>query len=516
MSRVIQAEVICEVIRANWMLSNREIAKRANCTHRTIAKYRKELEKSCEIGERLEVPTILQASLDEVGTFEIQPTPENCGILYEPIRDDDPEFLRLVRDIAKNGILEPIVTSADGYILSGHRRHKAAKKLNMRTVPVRVRDDVRYEDDRDRFVQLLVSYNSQRVKSTDTMIREGIATMSGSTRQAVRKYRRDAASIDGVEVIELYGEKKRSKIREKISLFNAIKRTIYEHEECWPLSDRKVFYLLLNIEGLLRNDVRKTPFVNDEKCYNDVTDMITRMRLDGSIPFDSIGDETRPVVQWDTHRSVQTFVDKELRDLFSGYYRDLLQSQPNHIELLVEKNTVASSLRGIAAKYTLPMTSGRGYSSLPPRKVMVDRFRKSGREKLVIVVVTDCDPEGFDIPNSFGLSLRDDFELSGDELVIVKAALTYEQSQQLDLHQGQLAKEDSSRFPRYQELFGDRCWELEAVPTEALREMVEDTIRGVLDIDAFEQEVEREEEEQSELDDYRERVRELLNEGLGE
>jgi len=53
MSRVTQAEVICEVIRANWMLSNREIAKRANCTHRTIAKYRTEPEKSCEIGERL-------------------------------------------------------------------------------------------------------------------------------------------------------------------------------------------------------------------------------------------------------------------------------------------------------------------------------------------------------------------------------------------------------------------------------------------------------------------------------
>ncbi len=515
LSRAMEAVRICNTIRSSWMLSDRAIAELADCTHRTVAKYRAQLENDCEIGERSKVPTIASASLHEVGTFEIQPAPENFGLLYDPVRDDDSEFVRLVRDIAKNGILEPLVVSADGFILSGHRRHEAAKKLGIKKVPVRVQSGVRYEDDRDRFVQLLVSFNSQRVKTTNTMVREGIATMNGNARQAVRSYRRDASHINGVEVVELRGEKKRSRIREKISLLNAIKQVVYENESEWPISDRKVNYLLLNITGLLRNDVLKTPFLNNEKCYNDVTDMITRMRLDGTIPFESIGDETRPVIQWDTHRAVQTFVDKELDELFSGYFRDLLQSQPNHIELLVEKNTVASTLKSVAAKYTIPMTSGRGYSSLPPRKEMVDRFRNSGREKLIVVVVADCDPEGVDIPNSFGLSLRDDFGLiGGKELVVVKAALTFEQAQSLDLHEGQLAKEKSSRFAEYKERFGERCWELEALPNDTLREMVESTIRSILDIDAFENEVTREETEQAELNDYRDRVKELLVEGL--
>lgn len=56
---------------------------------------------------------------------------------------------------------------------------------------------------------------------------------------------------------------------------------------------------------------------------------------------------------------------------------------------------------------------------------MVDRFRASGRDKLVIVVACDFDPEGEDIPNSFGLSLRDDFGIYPDQLEIVKASLTY-------------------------------------------------------------------------------------------
>ena len=75
--------------------------------------------------------------------------------------------------------------------------------------------------------------------------------------------------------------------------FNAIKRTVYENEEYWPLSDRKVFYLLLNIEGLLRNDVRKTPFVNDEKCYNDVTDMITADMLPPEILSERLQNDSR-------------------------------------------------------------------------------------------------------------------------------------------------------------------------------------------------------------------------------
>ena len=78
--------------------------------------------------------------------------------------------------------------------------------------------------------------------------------------------------------------------------------------------------------------------------------MLTRLRLDGSIPFEAIVDETRPVVIWNTHRHVGTFIKKQTDDFLCGYWRDLLQSQPNHVEILVEKNTVASALRDVAAK----------------------------------------------------------------------------------------------------------------------------------------------------------------------
>jgi hypothetical protein len=40
---------------------------------------------------------------------------------------------------------------------------------------------------------------------------------------------------------------------------------------------------------------------------------------------------------------------------------------------------------------------------------------------------SDFDPEGENIPDSFGRSLLDDFGLAPEQLTMVKAALTHEQ-----------------------------------------------------------------------------------------
>jgi len=430
--------------------------------------------------------------------------------LYDPVDDSEPSFLALVESIREHGILEPLVVSADGYILSGHRRHAAARYLELERIPVRIRRDVSYLGDRDEFLRLLASYNRQRVKTTAEQLREEIALMSDDAYQQVRDFRRESAALNGDGAVHLRQRKRRSAIRDKCELRDAIIGVVRAEEDNWPLSDRAVHYRLLNIPGLVRNDRTRLPYDNTAASYNDVTNMLTRLRLDGSVPFEAIADETRPVVVWDTHRSVGDFVRRECDRFLADYFRDVLQSQPNWIELLVEKNTVAGQLRRVAGKYTVPMTSGRGYSSLPPRKEMVDRFCDSGRENLVVIVVSDFDPEGEDIPSSFGVSLRDDFGVSADRLRIIKAALTADQVRSMDLHEGQLSKESSSRYRRFVAIHGDRAWELESLTADQLREIVEAAIRGVLDLKAFEAEVDRERQEQSELETKRWRLREAL------
>lgn len=505
-----KSDRVRESLLQNWrQCSDRQIAKMLQVSNRTVSKLRKQL-----ISEGLILPSSdsthpVKACQCEVCTSTIRPAALNDQ-LYDPIDESDPSFVALVDSIREHGILETLVVSSDGYILSGHRRHAAACQLSLDRIPVRIRSDVSYARDRDTFLQLLASYNRQRTKTASEQFREEIVLMSDQPLVRIRHFRRGATTMACDGIVQLRQRKARCEIRDKLELRAAIIQVVETERKNWPLSDRAIHYRLLNIPGLVRNDKTRIPYENTPKSYDDVTNMLTRLRLDGSISFEAIADETRPVVVWDTHRSVGDFVRRELDGLLKGYWRGLLQSQPNWIELLVEKNTVANQVKSVAGKYTIPMTSGRGYSSLPPRKEMVDRFRDSGRDCLVVIVVSDLDPEGEDIPGSFGVSLRDDFGIAEQQLRIVKAALTSEQVRTMGLHEGQISKDTSSRYQKYVEALGERAWELESLTADQLRAIVEAAIRGVLDIDAFEAEVERERNEQIELESRRHRLRQVL------
>ena len=511
-ARASKADAIRAAIRRNWRThSDRQIADMAGSTHKTIGIYRRKMEEAGKILPRFDESIHgLQPRLQEVDTCAIEPAPENDK-LYDPVREDDPALLELVKNIRENGIINSIRVSGDGFIYDGHRRYAAARRLKMRRITIWIDPGISRIKDLDGFVRRLTSCNQQRVKNVAEKVRESMVTMEPGTFHRVCDYRESVSNVNGVEVFSLVGEKKRSAIAQKRTLRDAIIRTVKDrYARMGRTNVRKIFYLLLNIPGLLRNDVRKTPFENTPKCYQDVTDMLARLRLDGSIPFGAIVDETRPVIVWATHRDVGPFIDEQLDEFLCRYCRDLMQSQPNHIELLIEKNTVAADLKDLAAKYTIPMTSGRGYSSLPPRKGMVDRFLASGKEKLIVVVVADFDAEGQDIPNAFGLSLRDDFGIDPDKLVIIKAALTHQQTQELDLHEGQWAKEDSARYDRFVKTYGKRCWELEAVNDDQLQEIIEATIRRTIDLDAFNDELATQEQERDDLDVHQQSVREAL------
>ena len=56
--------------------------------------------------------------------------------LYKPVRTDDPAIVALGRDIRRKGLLDPIIVTPDGVIVSGHRRRAAAEAACLDIVPV--------------------------------------------------------------------------------------------------------------------------------------------------------------------------------------------------------------------------------------------------------------------------------------------------------------------------------------------------------------------------------------------
>ncbi len=360
----------------------------------------------------------------------IRPSPENAQ-LYRPIDPDDPDVIALADSIREHGVQDPIVVSADGWILSGHRRHVAAQLAGLSEVPCRIHP-IRRDTDPDGFLVLLREFNRQRVKSFDEVLREEVLSADPDEAYTSLIAQREQQAHLHVDTLDMGDIKDRARItKAKIPMLNAIIAVVNEQRDFWPLSDRRIHYSLLNNPPLVHASKPDSTYRNNDKSYAALTNLLTRARLQGLIPWEAIDDVTRPVTLWRVHGNVGAFVRDQVDGFLKCYWRDLMRSQPSHIEILAEKNTIAPVIRPVAMEYTIPLTSGRGYCSLPPRKAMAERFQRSGKDKLVLLIATDFDPDGEEIAASFARSMRDDFGI--EDVAPIKVALTAEQVQRFNL-----------------------------------------------------------------------------------
>ena len=445
-----------------------------------------------------------------LGVDQITQSPENEQ-LYRPVKDDDVELSALAASIAEHGVREPIVITRDNYIVSGHRRHAAAKLAELTNVPCR-RLDVSREGNGDYLV-LLREFNRQRVKTRDEALREEVVSVNPeAAHQALTEYRAEKAKI-WADTIEIRDSKGRAEISSaKRPFLDACRDIIARLQKYWPLADRQIHYQLLNDPPLIHASKPQSRYRNDRSSYKALTDLLTRARHAGLISYKVIADATRPVTHWKVFPTVAAYYRKEFADMLNGYWRDLMQSQPNHIEIVAEKLTVKSIVDPVAANYCIPLTIGRGFCSTRPLYDIAERFRKSGKEDLVLLSISDLDPDGDEITHSVARRLRDDFNIAGTQAV--KVALTTEQVSDLELPpNSERAKRGSPNFKRFVQRYGsDLVYELEAVPPDVLAELLTEAIDNVIDPEAFNDEVEAEHEDAAHIADARERVLRVLRE----
>jgi ParB-like chromosome segregation protein Spo0J len=350
----------------------------------------------------------------------IKPAPEN-DLIYRTISEEDPDIQGLAESIKKNGIIEPLVISKDNFVLSGHRRLFAAELVGLIEVLCRV-EDISHDD--LFFKYRLTEYNRQRVKGIDEVFREELLRTDPDTSyDQLLSERIDRANIDlgRLSVIQLRDERYRAEIsKAKQPMLDAINAVLEQNRAFWPLSDRQVHYYLLNDPPLIHASKPNSIYRNYINSYKALVDLLTRGRLAGLIDWGAIADATRPVVIWDVYKNPASFIAKEIDEFLKDYQRDLLQSQPNHIEVIGEKNTIQGVIRPICARYTASYAIGRGYCSLDPRNQLVERFYESGKENLVLLALSDFDPDGEEIAHSFARSLRDDFDIEEDRIIPIQ------------------------------------------------------------------------------------------------
>jgi hypothetical protein len=442
----------------------------------------------------------------------VKESPENVDIYGEIV--DDEQMDNLVDSIGKRGLEEPILASADKFILSGHRRHHACLKLGYTHIPVRIRENISRKGN-SQYHRELIEYNPQRIKTVGSILREALLrdNDAADTYAAIKDRREASMSVDA-EFMTVAGEKEIDPISNKQQEFlAAVQRVIEKLRPFWPVTIRKVHY---GVVSLNPRPFKLTPerskfsaghyrYKNDRPSYNALVRLLKSARYLGYVPMNCIDDPTRPQKTFGGFDSVVEFVQQEIEGFITGFHRDRQLDQPRHIEVFGEKNTLYNEIQRACAEYYVPFSLGRGFCSVPVWRDIEKRFRRSGKERMTLIIVSDYDPAGFALADDAIRSLRDLHNVPVDGHRI---AVTKEQIEELGLAEDfNPAKEDGERLNKFiRQTGGAKTWEVEAIGSEYLVDQIKAAIEANMDMEVYEQVCEDEEENCEELCRIRERL----------
>jgi len=248
-------------------------------------------------------------------------------------------------------------------------------------------------------------------------------------------------------------------------------------EEIQPATVRQVFY-----QATLTGVVEKT-----EGGYDKVQRALVDMRLDGTIPFDWLVDNTR----W--MRKPRTYGSKEeaLQETARLYRRDLWCDADEYVEIWIEKDALAGVIYPVTEEFDVPLMVARGYASLSflhdAAELIADQERPA-----YIYHLGDYDPSGQDAARNIEEQLR---EMAPDaEIYFKQLAVTRKQIARWKLPTRPTKTTDT----RSKAWTGGESVELDAIAPDDLRKIVRDAIETHVNREQLELllEIERDEREQ--------------------
>ncbi len=448
--------------------------------------------------------------LHHAAPTDLLPSPEN-DTLYRAVLPTDKAVVELADSIRQRGVVEPILATADGYVVSGHRRRVAAIVAGVEAVPVRYLAERRDDFTDDQYVALLREHNRHRVKSIAEALREAVVDADPEQAYIDLLGHREPVEPDCLTAVNMSGIVRRKRISAaKSAMVAAVLKVLQQHRRYLPINDRKIHYELAQHHRPLRHTRKPSShYAADKHSYKDLCDLLTRMRSEGIIPHDAISDETRPVSVWECWNNVEEFIGGAVNGFARGYWRDLMQSQEVHVEVAVEKNTAVKVVAEVAMRYTVPVTSLRGMTSMPTKYQIAERFKASGKSRLVLLLATDFDPTGESIAENLAKGLRDEFGV--EDLAAYKIAVTPDQAVELGTVQsveGIGLKAGDAKAKRFRQRHGDDvvAYELEALSIDDLQRLTAEAIDAVLDIDLLNAEREQERRDAAEIETTRRRM----------
>lgn len=241
----------------------------------------------------------------------------------------------------------------------------------------------------------------------------------------------------------------------------------------------------LTLRQLYYQFVAREYLPNTDKQYARLGDIVSRAREAGMIDWDHLQDRGRNVQSfphWDKPGDI-------IRDCVHSYHRDLWHDQEVRVEVWVEKDALSDVVGKAARRWDVPYFANKGYLSTSAAwDAGHNRFlqwKQTHDQDTIIIHLGDHDPSGIqmteDIERRVKLFSSAYDDLDAPQIRVHRIALNLDQIERLNLPPNP-AKQSDSRYLQYVEKFGlEDSWELDALEPSHIVELIDSTIRGLVD-----------------------------------
>jgi hypothetical protein len=268
----------------------------------------------------------------------------------------------------------------------------------------------------------------------------------------------------------------------QIIKFNAATKALIERMD-QILQEYKDMGYTLTVRQLYYQLVATNVVPNSKRSYKRVVSVAGRARLAGLLDWFSIVDRARNEI-FPPHWVDPADATESLAEQFRV---DRWINQPNHVEVMLEKDALAGVLEPVCEDLDVRLHPNKGYASLSMMFRHGVRMGTRSRRNIKSVHVIYCgdhDPSGMDMDRD--IIERLDLFSQGTSIHFQRIALTMDQIEEHD-PPPQWAKVSDSRYETYVNEFGEDVWELDALEPQTLAGVVKQAVLALRDEDLYEE-----------------------------
>lgn len=232
----------------------------------------------------------------------------------------------------------------------------------------------------------------------------------------------------------------------------------------------------LTLRQLYYQFVARGLIPNSQKEYGKLGVALNNARLAGLVDWEAIEDRTRNLEEVNTWKSPQAI----LNAVANQYQEDIWQTQPDCVEVWVEKEALVGVIERVCTEFQVPYFACRGYSSQSEQwragKRILERAEAHG-QRTIILHFGDHDPSGIDMT-------RDNIErlemFSENNVEVRRLALNMDQVKKYRPPPNP-AKMTDSRSEGYVAAYGDKSWELDALDPKVIDALIRNELNSIID-----------------------------------